>query len=392
MESKPQLWSRNFILAFFSNLLLFFAFYILVPTLPFYVTNQLGASESVAGVVLSLYTVAALLIRPFSGFLVDKFARKPLYIFCYFLFSLVFAGYLVASALTLFIILRILHGFIFGVITVSGSTLAIDITPSQRRGEGIGYFGMAINIAMAIGPMVGLFLYEAYSFSVIFWISLGSSVLGMCSVLFIKPSHSHIVPDKKEVLSLDRFILVKGIPGSVVFFTMAIGYGVITNYVGLYSKSIEMGSSAGIFFTIQALGIVAARLLSGKMINQGHITKVILIGTSLLITAFTVLGVGHTVYTYYMCAILLGLGYGYVTPAFQTMFVNLAHHNRRGTANSTYFTAWDFGIGIGIAVGGYVIEYYTFNILFLLSLGAIVAGAIFFVQYAAPYYHRNKLR
>lgn len=391
MANKPTLWSKNFILAFLSNLMLFFAFYILVPTLPFYVTKTLGATESIAGIVLSLYTVAALLIRPFSGFLVDKFARKPLYIVCYLLFTSVFAGYLVASALTLFIILRILHGFVFGIITVFSSTLAIDITPSERRGEGIGYFGMAINIAMAIGPMAGLFLYEIYPFEVIFWVSLVSSVLGMLVALLIKaPYHEPVV--HKEVMSLDRFILVKGVPGSIVFFTIAIGYGVITNYVGLYSKDIGMGSVAGIFFTIQAIGIVAARLLSGRMINEGRLTKVILIGTSLLMTAFAILGLWHSEVTYYGCAALLGLGYGYVTPAFQTMFVNLAQHNRRGTANSTYFTAWDFGIGVGIAVGGYVIDNYSFNTLFLLSLGAIIAGAIFFVQYAAPYYSKNKLR
>lgn len=391
MDNKQTLWSKDFILAFLSNLTLFFAFYILVPTLPFYVTQTLGATESIAGVVLSLYTVAALLIRPFSGFLVDKFARKPLYIICYMLFTSVFAGYLVASALTLFIVLRILHGFVFGVITVSSSTLAIDITPSERRGEGIGYFGMSINIAMAIGPMVGLFLYEAYPFEVIFWVSFISSIFGMIVALFIKaPHHKPVV--HKEVLSLDRFILVKGLPGSIVFFTMAIGYGVITNYIGLYSKEIGMGSVSGIFFTIQAIAIVGARLLSGKMVNEGRLTKVILIGTSFLITAFTVLGLGHSPVTYYCCAMLLGLGYGYVAPAFQTMFVNLAQHNRRGTANSTYFTAWDFGIGIGIATGGYVIDNYSFSALFLISLGALIVGAIFFVQYAAPYYSKNKLR
>ena len=142
-----------------ANFLLYFGFYLLMPVLPFYLTEVFHTNSAMVGITLSCYTVAALTIRPFSGYLLDTLARKPLYIISFFIFTVIFAGYLVAGSLTLFIILRIAHGIAFGTVTVSGNTVVIDIMPSSRRGEGIGYYGLMNNIAMAIGPMVGLFLH-----------------------------------------------------------------------------------------------------------------------------------------------------------------------------------------------------------------------------------------
>lgn len=386
-----SLWTKDFVCAFIANLFGFFSFYLLVPILPFYVTQELGASESVAGVILALYTISALVIRPFSGFMVDMFARKPLYLICYALFTAVFAGYLIAGTLTLFIILRIVHGMAFGMNTVSGSTLAIDIMPSERRGEGIGYFGMASNIAMALGPMTALFLYANYSFHVIFATSFCASLLGLITILFIHAPRK-IIPPQKEVLSLDRFILVKGLRGACVSMTIAIGYGVVMNYIGMYGQQLGMGSATGMFFTLLAIGIVSARVLSAKLINKGYLDRVIYTGSLLLLIGFSTLIVHGTSTTFYICAVLLGLGYGYVAPAFQTMFINLAEHNRRGTANSMYYTAWDCGIGIGTASGSIIIEAVGFAGVFSMCLLAVLVSLVYFWRVAAPFFATHKLR
>lgn len=124
---------KRFHSGFISNLLLFFSFYMLIPVLPFYLLENLGTSGSIAGIVLALYTISALFIRPFSGFMVDMFSRKPLYLVCYGFFCVIFAGYVIATTLVLFIVLRIFHGFAFGISTVSGSTVAVDIMASERR-------------------------------------------------------------------------------------------------------------------------------------------------------------------------------------------------------------------------------------------------------------------
>lgn len=390
-SQKTPLWTRDFSFAFIANLLMFFSFYLLVPVLPFYVINNLNVSESFAGVILSLYTLAALMIRPFSGYMVDAFARKPLYLICYAIFTCIFAGYLVAGTLTLFIMMRIAHGFSFGITSVSGNTLAIDVMPSERRGEGIGYFGMASSIAMALGPMAGLFLYHGYSFAVIFLTSLASSCIGFIFILWIKAPQK-IVPPAKEILSLDRFILLKGIPQFCVLAFTSLGYGIIVNYIGVYSQEIGMGGSAGFFFTLLALGIVGARLLSAKLINEGRMTKLVYMGLGFLLVSFLLFVISQNSIVFYISALSLGLGFGYMSPSSQTMFINLAQHSRRGTANSSYLTAWDLGIGLGVLTGGGLIERFGFTMLFIFCIMAVLVSLVLFKFWAAPYFEKNKLR
>ena len=166
--AKDRLITPGYCFILAANFLLYFGFWLLIPVLPFYLSEFFQAGNSTIGIVLSCYTVAALCIRPFSGYLLDTFARKPLYLFAYFIFMLMFAGYLIAGSLTLFIIFRIIHGVSFGMVTVGGNTVVIDIMPSSRRGEGW-LLWLTNNIAMSIGPMFGLFLHDGgVSFATIF--------------------------------------------------------------------------------------------------------------------------------------------------------------------------------------------------------------------------------
>ena len=191
---KERLITRSYCCILAANFLLFFGFWLLMPVLPFYLSEVFEADKTAIGMVLSCYTVAALCIRPFSGYLLDTFARKPLYLLAYFIFMSLFGGYILAGTLTLFILLRIVHGFSFGMVTVSGNTIVIDIMPSSRRGEGLGYYGLTNNMAMSIGPMTGLFLHDAgASYPLIFSCSLACvspfrSTASSCSRAFLQAS------------------------------------------------------------------------------------------------------------------------------------------------------------------------------------------------------------
>jgi len=390
---KPALWTKDFVLAFASNLLLFFSFYMLIPVLPFYLTENMGTTNTVAGIVLALYTISALMIRPFSGFLVDMFARKPLYLICYGFFCAIFAGYVVAATLTFFILLRILHGFAFGISTVSGSTVAIDIMTPSRRGEGIGYFGMAANIAMAVGPVAGLWIQKNYSFNVLFLAAFVSSLIGWMTITQIKPiKKEHPAPGEEKAVSLDRFILVKALPCVGLLFLGGIGYGSVLNYVGLYSEATSFRSNAGLFFVLLAIGIVLARIVSAKSINNGKIVRMIYRGSAALIVSFALFAFCSNAFMLYLVAFLLGVGFGYISPAFQTMFINLAEHNQRGTANATYFTFWDLGIGLGTAVGGSIIEHLNFQWMYGICGVLLLVGIIYFALVSGPWFEKKKLR
>lgn len=398
MKDKLVTSSYCFILA--ANFLLYFGFWLLIPVLPFYLSEVFSAGNSTIGIILSCYTVAALCIRPFSGYFLDSFARKPLYLMAYFIFMTMFAGYIIAGSLTLFIMFRIIQGVSFGMVTVGGNTVVIDIMPSSRRGEGLGYYGLSNNIAMAVGPMSGLFLHDAgMSFTTIFCCSLGSCMAGFVCASLVKTPYKP--PVRREPISLDRFILLKGIPAGISLLLLSIPYGMTTNYVAMYAKQIGINATTGFFFTFMAIGMAISRIFSGKIVDRGKITQVISAGLYLVVFSFFLLSAcvyliswNNMVCTivFFSVALLLGVGFGIMFPAYNTLFVNLAPNSQRGTATSTYLTSWDVGIGIGMLTGGYIAEVSTFDKAYLFGACLTIVSMLYFNGKVVPNYHKNKLR
>lgn len=398
MKDKLVTSSYCFILA--ANFLLYFGFWLLIPVLPFYLSEVFSAGNSTIGIILSCYTVAALCIRPFSGYFLDSFARKPLYLMAYFIFMTMFAGYIIAGSLTLFIMFRIIQGVSFGMVTVGGNTVVIDIMPSSRRGEGLGYYGLSNNIAMAVGPMSGLFLHDAgMSFTTIFCCSLGSCMAGFVCASLVKTPYKP--PVRREPISLDRFILLKGIPAGISLLLLSIPYGMTTNYVAMYAKQIGINATTGFFFTFMAIGMAISRIFSGKIVDRGKITQVISAGLYLVVFSFFLLSAcvyliswNNMVCTivFFSVALLLGVGFGIMFPVYNTLFVNLAPNSQRGTATSTYLTSWDVGIGIGMLTGGYIAEVSTFDKAYLFGACLTIVSMLYFNGKVAPNYHKNKLR
>ena len=399
-NKKERLITLNYCCILDANFLLYFGFWLLIPVLPFYLEEIFNVSNATIGIVLSCYTIAALCIRPFSGYFLDTFARKPLYMVAYFVFTAVFAGYMVAATLTFFIILRIIHGLSFGMVTVGGNTLVIDIMPSSRRGEGLGYYGLTNNLAMSVGPMFGLFLHNAgVSYSTVFTYALGAGVLGMLSASMVKTSYRP--PVKREPISLDRFILIKGLPGGLSLLLLSIPYGMTTNYVAMYAKEIGITAETGLFFTFMAVGMAVSRLFSGRLVDKGKITEVISAGmylVSLCYFGLTLCGWTidkfheSTTIVFFVIALLLGIGFGTMFPAYNTLFVNLAPNSQRGTATSTYLTSWDVGIGIGMLCGGSIAEISSFKFAYFFGATLTVVSMLYFKFKAGPHFLKNKVR
>lgn len=397
---KERLVTSSYCFILAANFLLYFGFWLLTPVLPFYLSEIFHSSNTTIGIVLSCYTISSLCIRPFSGYLLDAFARKPLYLLAYFIFTLIFAGYMVAGILAMFIIFRIIHGVSFGMVTVGGNTIVIDIMPSSRRGEGLGYYGLANNIAMSIGPMFGLFLHNGGApYITIFTYALGSCILGFLCACLVKTPYKP--PVKREPISLDRFILLKGLPAGFGLLLLSIPYGMTTNYVAMYAHQIGITAETGFFFTCMAVGMAISRLFSGRLVDKGMITTVILSGIYLVCFCYFALTAcgwlvnwshDFTTALFFLIALLLGIGFGTMFPAYNTLFVNLAPNSQRGTATSTYLTSWDVGIGIGMLTGGYIAEIASFRMAYCFGAILTIVSLIYFHLKAAPHFQSNRLR
>lgn len=388
-NEKPALWTRNFVTCAAANFLLFFSFYQLLPVLPLYIFEKFQTDNSTAGIIISLYTIGALCCRPFAGFLVDTLSRKPLYFWTFFAFTLCFIGYWTIGLLPLMAVVRFMHGVFFGISTTASNTVAIDTLPASRRGEGIGYFGISVNMAFATGPMTGMFLYEGLGSNVVFAISVALCIIGLTLVktLQVKPR------EKKPhaPLSLDRFFLTKAIPQFANFIFVGFAYGPVTNYIALYAKELGIGGS-GWFYALIAAGLILNRITTGRLIDRGWLTRLIGIGMTLIVVAYTILAFCNSAVVFFVSAFLIGTSLGLIFPGYQTMCVNLARHDQRGTANSTYLSGWDIGIGAGILAGGSMAQYFGMHQqVFLACAAALVIADIMYLSYTSKHYHKNKL-
>ncbi len=244
------------------------------------------------------------------------FDISPLLLICYTLFTAYFGGYLLAGALGIFAVLRATHGAAFGMVTVSVNTVAIDIMPATRRGEGIGYFGVSTNLAMAFGPMLALMLYDATgNYDWIFGVAMGVGVLGLCSAAMVRGANPQAV-GAKQTVSLDRFLLIKGVPGAVTTVFLSFAYGVLSTYVAVYgADEVGIESGSGRFFVFLAAGLVVSRLISGRLINRGYLTRVSKAGTLVIIAGFLTFALLKHPMAFYGCGVAIGVGSGLLCPA-----------------------------------------------------------------------------
>jgi predicted MFS family arabinose efflux permease len=400
-----KLWNKEYIKVMTANFTLFFAFYILTPLLPIYLSEHFGATKDVIGLTLSGYAVAALLFRPFSGYIVDSFDRKKVLVFFMVVSFLFYGLYLVAGTLLLFTVVRTLHGGPFGASTVANSTVAIDVLPSSRRNEGIGYYGLSNNVATAIAPSVGIALYKwTGNFNVLFLVALIFALMSAVVAASVKLPKRAPVADKRKI-SLDRFFLKSGwlIGVNMVFFGFC--FGVLSNYLAIYGKQVlHMTGGTGAWFMLCSIGLILSRLQGGKALREGKLTQnaaegmvISLIGYTLFILMPTLSSflIPHSSFLisigYYGSALLIGLGNGHLWPAFQNMMISVARHNERGTANSTILVSWDLGMGLGILIGGVLAELISYSFAFWTVAIINLAGVTLYFVRTRQFYFTHLL-
>ena len=386
-----RLWNADYIKVMATNFLLYFAFYLLTPLLPLYLSEQFGATKDTIGIVLSGYTVAALVVRPFCGYVVDSFSRKKVLMVCLTAFFVCFAGYIAAGTILMFAICRTLHGAPFGAVTVSNSTCAIDVLPSSRRNEGIGLYGLSNNFAMAIAPSAGIWLHDSIgSYGALFWIALAVAALSVLIGATVKLPEKAIIKNKDK-LSLDRFFLTRAWLLAINIAMFGFCWGVLSNYLAIYSKeSLGITGGTGTYFAILSCGLFLSRLQGRKALRDGRLTQNAMEGMCLSLVGYILfVAVPHPV-TYYLSAALIGLGNGHLYPAFLNMFVAVARHDQRGTANSSILTGWDLGFGIGCLLGGMVAEHMGYGAAFWMVAIENACGVALFFLFGRQFFIARK--
>ena len=392
-QVAERLWNANYIKVMTTNFLLYFAFYLLTPLLPLYLSEEFGATKDVIGIVLSGYTVAALIVRPFCGYVVDSFSRKKVLMVCLTAFFVCFAGYIAAGTILMFAICRTIHGAPFGAVTVANSTCAIDVLPASRRNEGIGLYGLSNNFAMAIAPSVGIWLHDAMgSYAALFWIAFAVAGLSVAIAGTLHLPEKEIVKNKSKI-SLDRFFLTRAWLLAVNIAMFGFCWGTLSNYLAIYSKeTLGITGGTGTYFAILSSGLFLSRLQGRKALREGKLTRNAAEGMCLSLVGFILfVAVPHPI-AYYLSAVCIGLGNGHLYPAFLNMFVAVARHDERGTANSSILTGWDLGFGIGCLLGGVVAEHWGYTAAFWMVAVENAAGVLLFFLFGRQFFLARRRR
>ncbi len=367
---SEKLFTKNFILTSLSTVAIFTSFYFLLVTLPKYILDELRGTESQIGLIIGVFTITAVLLRPFIGREVDRRGRKIVLIAgsAVFLVSMLLYNY--TRSVEALLMLRVLHGIGWGAATTAATTLIADIAPPSRRGEAMGIFGMSANIAMAVGPVLSIMLLDASSYSVLF---TAASAIALVSLLLALPiTETRVVHPRTPLFSREAFF------PSAMMFAVSLTYGSIVSFLPLFATKQGI-TNPGIFFTVFAMTLIFVRALAGKLSDIRGRKFVIVPGMIILAIGLWVLSIAGSLTGFTAAALLYGLGFGLFHPTMMALLVDRVTPQGRGAAMGTFTAAFDLGIGMGSIIMGVILQFAGESVLLKTRFGELAGFTAIYV-------------
>ncbi len=379
MTESEAIWTRDFSAAALANLVLFTGFQMLLPTLPVYVQRQ-GGDDFAVGLIIGIFTVTALLVRPFAGQALDALGRGRVLAFGLAVCALSSLGYWAMSTVLLILAVRAVHGIGWGIATTGFGTVAADLIPARRRGEGMGYFGLTGNLAMAVGPAVGIAVMERYGFGPLFVLSTALVVgaIGVSRVIrYPGPSGGggQLAPSL-----LRRLVEVRALFPALLVGLMSITFGGVVSFITLFGREVGI-ANVGLFFTANAVMIMAVRPVAGRVFDRKGHPWVILPGVAVMAAGLLLLSYTRTEWMLAAAACCYGAGFGAIQPSLQAWTINRVAPHRRGAANGTFFSAFDLGISVGAMLLGALAEATSYGRMYRVSIIALGVLMAVYVAY-----------
>jgi MFS family permease len=389
-KSNHQLLTKEFTLLAISSLLFFGSFNMIIPELPDYLTSLGGAEYK--GYIISLFTITAAISRPFSGKLTDSIGRVPIMIFGASVAFVVGIAYPIFTTVLGFLFLRLIHGFSTGFKPTGTSAYVADIIPEDRRGEAMGFLGMASSLGMALGPTLGTAIKSAYGYDFLFYFS-GSIALLSIIILFNLKETLALEKRKKFSFKLlkinkDDFFEPKVLDPAIVFLLSTFSFGLILTIVPDLSTHLNI-ENKGIYFTIFVLSSVAIRFVAGRASDLYGRIPIITTSMLMLIISMLLLSFYQTETTFYISAFVYGISLGMSSPTVFAWTADLANPKKMGRAFATIYIALEVGIGIGAFVSAKIYNNNSENFGYAFTAGA--ATAVFALIFSIVK-HRAKQR
>ena len=366
---RSQLWTSDYCRVLLAHLLLLLTGNLLASSFSLYLFFR-GGTDMTIGVLHYLNAFGALLMRPFAGWYLDHRSRRSLLMLCLVGLVCLPFGYIFASSMALIALDRLLTSLLSAVATTGVTTNAYDTLNEGNFNEGVGYLGFCNSLANAIGPGLGLWLWEKHNVWGLFGAVAVASLLALLLLRkfnFREIPKEHITPFRQE--SFRNLLYEKNaLPASILEAIIALGSGAISPYLILFLIQRGVMYRPGLFYTFQACGTFISRLFVGKISDRWG--EAPLVYSSALFFTLGVSAVSFAESQILVCmgAVLMGFGYGFVVTGFQIMSVRIVPPERRGTAASTYSMGWDVPMAFGGLIAGILNTKYGYDITFRLIL------------------------
>jgi len=381
MDSN-RLWSPAFTNYGISSGILYMTQYVLVAALPIVITSELGGSDLDAGLAMTYFQIGTILCRIFAGRLIDGFNKRIVLLISTALFFIIMGLFNFTTSLEAVFVLRGLHGVVFALGTTVMATLAVLVLPPNRKGEGVNMFAIFSNIAMVLGPAIGLYALSSYG-SMALYIFL-TVMTGLAMVL------SNIIPLSKELAlpkqskykgwHISQFIENKSLPWALMGLFIGFTYSGVLVFIPIELNSMGAGIWGSAFFAIFALMIIISRPIVGKIYARYGSKIIIYTGLGLFILGLFALGLAITPLAILFTAPLLGLGYGAAQPAFQALAIQSAPIERAGVSPATYFLALDISVGAGSVILAVLASAWGYQYLYMFTaLVMVIALALYHI-------------
>lgn len=375
------LWTVEFLGMSLSNFLIYITQYAMIAALPIVIMTEYGGGDVEAGLAMTFFQIGTVVARPCAGILIDAVNKRRLMIVITVLFFLLMCAFAFAATLSALYGLRLVHGVIFAVATTTAAALAALILPPTRKGEGIGYFALSTNLAMVAGPMIGLLILEYFSPTVLF------AALSILAAISIAAGGAHRLPDEiilpaktQRTLSVSTFIERRALAPALIAGILFFAYGSVLTFIPLYTRSLGLSSETSLFYACYAGAILVTRPFVGRIFDRKGSDYTVYPGLALFAAGMFLLGNIEGLLGLIAASLLLGAGFGAVTPALQTLAVRSAPPARAGVATATYF--WSLDISVGLAAAGLGVVAVTYGYAFTYSIVDVAVVALGALCYA----------
>lgn len=378
--TQEKLWTKDFIVISVATFFLFLTYYSLLVTLPNAAMIRYGVSEIVAGLYTTFFLFAAIIVRPFIGTWIKWIGKKTILMISCLIFAGASFSYNLFDSFIIILIIRFIHGLGFGLSTTITAALVADIIPQSRKGEGVGYFVMASNLAMVIGPFIGLTVFNHFNLTILFWTATVASILALI-LSWTTKGDDHLVNDFDEIENEPKEQTIyetRALPIALTAAYLGIAYSAILSFLAVFASQIGLQSVSSYYFTVYALVLIVSRPFTGRWFDQYGPNVIIYPAIIFFSIGMFVLGQSTGASLFLFSAALIGLGWGTLFPSFQTLAIHSTIPKRWPIATATFLSVFDIGIALGSFLAGLLVKKIELGQLYVLLSGYILLSLLFY--------------